>query len=258
MNRVLPCAMTIAGSDSSGGAGVQADLKTFAALGVYATTVVTAVTAQDTTRVHDVFVLPARIVGIQFDAVVADLHPSGVKIGMLGSRENVEIVAEKLDTLANAKVVLDPVLASTSGAVLLEADAMAALQVSLLPCATLVTPNLDEAGVLTGTPVHSVADMEAAARRVFEMGARSVLVKGGHLDGAEATDVFFDGRNLERFSRPRLPTSPHGTGCVLSSAIAAHLALGRGLREAVREGIRFTARAIRSSVRIGRSPVTQP
>lgn len=266
MNRVPPSVMTIAGSDSSGGAGVQADLKTFTALGVYGTSVVTAVTAQDTARVWDVLVLPARMLGAQFDAVVGDLPPSAVKIGMLGSRENVEMVARKLSALVNAKVVLDPVFASTSGAVLLPADGVVSLETSLLGLATLVTPNLPEAGVLTGTPVCSVADMEVAARRIHEMGAGSVLVKGGHLgegrSGAEmageVVDVFFDGLNLEHLSRPRLRVSPHGTGCVLSAAIAAHLARGMDLGEAVAEATAFTARAIHSALRIGRASVTQP
>lgn len=248
--------MTIAGSDSGGGAGVQADLKTFTALGVYGTTVLTAVTAQDTTRVYDVLVLPAPTLEAQFDAVVGDLPPAAVKIGMLGSRENVELVARKLLLLSDAKVVLDPVFASTSGTTLLDEDGVAALGTSLLGLATVVTPNLQEARVLTGAPIRSVADMEAAARRILEMGAGSVLVKGGHLADGEATDVFFDGKSLERWSRPRLPSSPHGTGCVLSAAIAAHLARGTDVHRAVAQAIAFTARAIRSARRIGRAPVT--
>lgn len=269
MSEVPPSVMTIAGSDSSGGAGVQADLKTFTALGVYGTTVVTAVTAQDTERVYDVLVLPARTVGSQFDAVVGDLPPRAVKIGMLGSRENVEMVVRKLSARSGARMVLDPVFASTSGAVLLPADGVEALGASLLGLATLVTPNLPEAGVLTRTPVDTVADMEVAARRIHEMGAANVLVKGGHLGegkaggrfagevAGEVVDVFFDGRNLERLRRARLPSSPHGTGCVLSAAIAAHLARGLDLREAVSEATAFTARAIRSSFRIGRRGVTR-
>lgn len=249
---------TIAGSDSSGGAGIQADLKTFRALGVYATTVVTAVTAQDTSRVHDIVVLPEASVAAQFDAVVADTPPDAIKIGMLGSPRNVELVADRLRNLGNVPVVLDPVLASTSGTSLIDAEALGALERDLVPLASVVTPNLAEAGRLVGFDVRTVPEMEAAARRLHEMGAGSVVVTGGHLTGRQVVDVFFDGEAVVHLARDRIPKAPRGTGCVLSAAIAAHLAGGLGVLEAVEQGVSFAAEAIRAAWSPGKSPVCDP
>jgi len=250
--------MTIAGSDSGGGAGIQADLKTFTALGVYGTTVVTAVTAQTSVRVVEAMALPASLVVAQFDAVVSDMPPDAIKIGMLGSLANVEIVAARLRTCGVEAVVLDPVLASTSGRTLLDSGALGALRTEILPLSLVVTPNLMEAEALVEAPVRDLEGMEEAARRLHAMGAANVLVTGGHLGGDTAVDVFYDGRAIGRLSRPRIARSPHGTGCVLSAAIAAYLAKGHSPEASVAGAKDFVTASIQAAFQAGQGDVCDP
>jgi hydroxymethylpyrimidine/phosphomethylpyrimidine kinase len=250
--RVLPVALTIAGSDSGGGAGIQADLKTFYAFGVFGTSAVTALTAQNTTGVTAVHAAPLDIVRAQIDAVVADLHPSATKTGMLATRALVDTVAEAIVRHALAAYVLDPVMVATSGDRLLDRDAEAALRTRLLPLAALVTPNLHEAEILLGREVGNVREMSRAARDLVEMGAGAALVKGGHLEGGEAVDVLWDGRDERVWRRPRVPSRhTHGTGCTLSAAVTACLALGAPLADAVDRALEFVAHAIRTAPGLG-------
>lgn len=243
--------LTIAGSDPSGGAGVQADLKTFSRLDVYGMAVLTALTAQNTTGVQDVFLLPAAFVARQLDSVLADIRPDAVKTGMLGTAQNVVRTAAALREHGLSRVVVDPVIASTSGRALLEDSGIEAMRTDLFPLALIVTPNMDEAGMLTGTPCRDEAGMHEAARRIHAMGVPNVLIKGGHLNG-DAVDVLFDGRIFTRFVSERVQTSDlHGTGCVLSSAIAASLSRGIGVPEAVRQGKDVVTDAIRTSLKLG-------
>jgi hydroxymethylpyrimidine/phosphomethylpyrimidine kinase len=225
---VPPVALTIAGSDSSGGAGIQADLKTFHALGVFGTSAITALTAQSTRGVTGIFPVDAAFVALQIDTTVEDIPPDAVKTGMLADAAIVKVVAAAAARHRFPIFVVDPVMVATTGARLLEADAVDAVRTRLLPIATLVTPNAPEAAVLLGRPVETADDQVAAARAlVDELGARAVLVKGGDLEGETLTDVFYDGERIEIFREPRIPTtSTHGSGCALASAIAAYLALG--------------------------------
>ncbi|KAI93632.1 hydroxymethylpyrimidine kinase [Rhodomicrobium udaipurense JA643] len=231
-----PAALSIAGSDSSGGAGIQADLKTFAALGVYGATAITAITAQNTQGVTAVHLVPGDIVAAQIDAVFADLNVRAVKTGMLGGAEQIEATADRLRHWAGGvPMVVDPVMVSTSGARLLEPLAMRALIERLFPLADLITPNLAEAAALLDVSIaRTDEEIAVQARRLHALGPRAVLIKGGHAGGATATDVLFDGAQVRRFIAPRVPTrNTHGTGCTLSSAIAAHLAQGLPLAAAV-------------------------
>ena len=229
-----PIVLTIAGSDSSGGAGIQADIKTMSAIGVYAASAVTAVTAQNTLGVDGVQGIDPDMVARQIDAVFSDLRPDAVKIGMLYSRSIVEAVADRFCHWRPENVVLDPVMISTSGSPLIEEDAVEGIKEKLFPFATLLTPNRMEAEHLTGIPVDSLETAREAARRIVETGCRAALVKGGHLDGDMAVDVLFaDGACREYSSRRVLSRNTHGTGCTLSSAIASFLALGFPLDIAV-------------------------
>ena len=244
-------AVTIAGSDSSGGAGIQADLKTFSALGVYGASVITALTAQNTvgvTAIHDV---PPDFVTAQIDAVFSDLAVDAVKIGMLARTGVIEAVAAGLDRWRPANVVLDPVMVATSGDKLLAPDAIATLRHELLRRATVVTPNLPEAAALLDTDVAaSETEMQVQAERILALGAQAVLIKGGHGAGAVSTDFLFDGTSVTRLSVPRIATrNTHGTGCTLSSAIAAGLAKGQNLADAVREAKAYVTAAIESQGR---------
>jgi hydroxymethylpyrimidine/phosphomethylpyrimidine kinase len=246
-------ALTIAGSDSGGGAGIQADLKTFAAYGAFGMSALTAITAQNTVAVTAVQVLPAALVRAQIDAVLTDLGTDVIKTGMLGSAEVVRAVAEALAAhRPTALLVVDPVMIAKSGNTLLDTDAVEALRTLLLPYADLVTPNAPEAAALTGHEVHSTATAREAARRLHGLGARAVLVKGGHLPGEDVVDVFFDGQALHELRGPRLPgPHTHGTGCTLASAIAAGLALGRPLEAAVADARAYVAGAIAHAPRLG-------
>lgn len=249
---MTPIVLTIAGSDSGGGAGVQADLKTFQAFGVFGTSVIVALTAQNTVGVQGVHIIPGDFVRLQFDAVIQDLAPHAFKTGMLGTAALVCTVADCIESAALPNYVLDPVLVATSGDRLLEADAERAVLQRLLPLASLVTPNLDEAEVLLGETVRTVAGMRAAARALVRCGARAALVKGGHLDGPEIVDVLFDGLDIHEWRRPRQrTTSTHGTGCTLSAAITAGLARGAALTHAVADALEYVSNAIAQAPRIG-------
>lgn len=252
MTPATPIALTVAGSDSGGGAGIQADLKTFHQLGVYGTSVVTAITAQNTLGVSAVHPVPLDVVRAQLDAVVDDLRPRALKSGMLATAELVGLVAEGIRAHALEGYVLDPVMVATSGDRLLDADAEAGLRDRLLPLAALVTPNLHEAGILVGEPVRTEDEMRSAARALVEMGAGAALVKGGHLAG-EAVDLLWDGFRERVWRRPRIDTRhTHGTGCTLSAAVAAGLARGLDLVDAVHRALTFVARAIETAPGLGR------
>lgn len=245
-------ALTIAGSDSGGGAGVQADLKTFHQFGVFGTSVICAVTAQNTRGVTAWEALPPDLVAAQLDAVAADLRPAAVKTGMLGSAALVATVADGIARHALPFYVLDPVMVATSGDRLLDADAERLIARRLIPLATLVTPNLDEARILLDDTVDGPATMERAGRAFVEWGAQAALVKGGHLAGDEVIDVLVTRSGVRRFTHARLgSTSTHGTGCTLSAAIAAGLALDRPLEQAVADGLDFVHRAIAAAPGLG-------
>ena len=241
-----PRLLSIAGSDSGGGAGVQADLKTFAALGCFGTTAITALTAQNTTGVRAIHAVPLAMLADQIDAVVEDIGVDAVKLGMLHYAPTIETVAAALDRHDLRRVVLDPVMVATSGAALLDPSAIAALVHLLFPRALLVTPNLDEAAMLVGRPLLSEADMAAAAQQLLDMGARAVLLKGGHLAGDTVADLLLQtGRTPLWLRAPRIATrNTHGTGCTLSSAIAAWLALGDDLPQAVQKARDFVRGAL--------------
>lgn len=255
-NTSLPIALTIAGSDSGGGAGIQADLKTFQAFGVFGTCALTAVTAQNTLGVQAIHPIPIQVVRAQIDSVAEDLRPGGFKSGMLATAELVRTVAAAIRDHGLANYVMDPVMVATSGDRLLAQDAEAALVSELVPLATLVTPNLHEARILTGLPVQTLDEMRAAARALVEMGTEAALVKGGHLEGdsdGEVVDLFWDGDRELSWGRERMETAhTHGTGCTLSAAAAAGLAQGLPLPEAVDMAVDFVARAIGSAPGLGR------
>jgi hydroxymethylpyrimidine/phosphomethylpyrimidine kinase len=244
-------ALSIATSDSGGGAGIQADLLTFAAHGVHGTIALAAATAQNSLGVFAIETFPARFLAKQIDAVFADFHPRAVKIGMLFDSPRIRAVAAALKRHRAANVVLDPVMVSKSGARLLSKAALTSLRRGLLPLCDLVTPNLPEAEALAGIRIRRDADRRMAAGLIAEQGARAVLVKGGHGRGGEVRDLLFDGRFFTEFVAPRIRTrATHGTGCTLSSAIAANLALGRDLEEAVLRAIRY----LRAGLVRGRFP----
>jgi hydroxymethylpyrimidine/phosphomethylpyrimidine kinase len=245
-------ALTIAGSDSGGGAGIQADLKTFHQFGVFGTSVVCAVTAQNTRGVRAWEPLPAALVAAQIDALAEDLPPQALKSGMLGTGELVETVADAVARWRLPNYVLDPVMVASSGDRLLAPDAEQLVARRLVPLATLVTPNLDEARILTGDEVRTPDAMERAARALVRQGAQVVLVKGGHLEGDTCIDVLVSARGTHRFAHPRIDTtSTHGTGCTLSAAITAGLALGRPLVMAVEDALDFVHRAIAAAPGLG-------
>ncbi|MEO8560909.1 MAG: bifunctional hydroxymethylpyrimidine kinase/phosphomethylpyrimidine kinase [bacterium] len=253
MSTLPPVALTIAGSDSGGGAGIQADLKTFARFGVFGTSAITAVTAQNTLGVRAWESVSPALVRAQIDAVAEDLRPAAIKSGMLGDTDVVLAVADGISAHRLAPYVLDPVMVATSGDPLLAPDAVASIVERLFPLATLVTPNLDEAALLIGEQVTDMSGMERAARILVDrLGARAALVKGGHLAGVEVVNVLFDGTRLQRFSHPRVATtSTHGTGCTLSAAIAAQLALGVGLERAVELSGAYVCRALARAPGLG-------
>jgi hydroxymethylpyrimidine kinase / phosphomethylpyrimidine kinase / thiamine-phosphate diphosphorylase len=256
-NRRLPLprgtVMTVAGSDSGGGAGIQGDIKTIALLGSYAASAITALTAQNTRGVAAIHPVPASFVAEQMEAVLSDIHIDVIKTGMLPSAGIVDAVAEKLRETGRRIVVVDPVMIAKGGASLSGGDAVAAMKESLIPLTYLLTPNVPEAEALTGTTVSDVEGMERAARLLHGMGAKNVLVKGGHLPEGEAVDILFDGSTFTRFSRPRqLTRNTHGTGCTLASAIAAFLGQGIPLHEAVDRGKEFITAAIRHAQPMGK------
>lgn len=253
MNTTKPVCLTIAGSDSSGGAGIQADIKAMQANGAYAASVITAITAQSTAGVEAALDLPLEIIGAQIDAVCSDLTVAATKTGMLSSAAIIDLVVARVRRYDLHPLVVDPVMISKSGFALLADDAIETLAGSLLPLADLVTPNAHEAERLASIPVGTLQEAREAARRIHDLGARNVLVKGGHLGGgSEAVDVLFDGIVFEEFRSERLETrNTHGTGCTYSSAIAAHLAQGRGMVEAIARSKAYVTEAIRYGLNIG-------
>jgi hydroxymethylpyrimidine/phosphomethylpyrimidine kinase len=249
---LIPKALTIAGSDSGGGAGIQADLKTFSAFRVFGMSVITAVTAQNSLGVQGVENLPPAFVAQQLRSVLDDFGADAAKCGMLSTAPIIEAVATELTSHRIEKLVVDPVMVAKSGDQLLQPEARAALADRILPLALLVTPNLPEAEVLAGIRVAEPEDMEEAARRIHLMGPRYVLVKGGHLKG-DATDLLWNGRDFTRFSTPRIDSqNTHGTGCTFSAAIAAGLARGQELGDAIRSAKAYVTRAIREGFQAGR------
>ena len=243
---MTPIAVTIAGSDSSGGAGIQADLKTFAALGVYGASVIAALTAQNTRGVTGIHDVPAEFIAAQIDAVFSDLDVGAVKIGMLSQVAAIEAVAQGLARHKAKSIVLDPVMVATSGDRLLSPDAVSALRKELIPRALVVTPNLPEAAALTGATIaRNETEMEVQARQILALGARNVLIKGGHGDGAESVDLLIGQGAVVRLSAKRIATrNTHGTGCTLSSAIAASLAKGLDLAAAAHDAKAYVTSAI--------------
>ena len=248
-----PVALTIAGSDSSGGAGIQADLKTFAALGVYGASVITALTAQNTSGVTGIHLVPADFVTAQIDAVFSDLDVKAVKIGMVAQLAIVDAIVAGLTRWSPKHIVLDPVMVATSGDRLLATDAVEALRTKLLPRASLITPNLPEAAALLDEPVAlREAAIESQGKRLLALGCPAVLIKGGHGQGTESIDYLVSGNGIVALAAPRIPTkNTHGTGCSLSSAIAAGLAKGEDIETAVRKAKVWVSAAIAAADRLG-------
>ena len=251
--RPVPIALTVAGSDSSGGAGIQADLKTFAAHGVYGASVLTAITAQNTRGVTGVHAIPPDMIRAQLAAVLDDLDVKAIKTGMVGNAAAIRAVVAGLAPARGIPLVVDPVMVATSGDVLLEPDAIATLIAELIPRADLLTPNLPEAGRLLGAgEATSEADMVTQGRAICALGAKAVLIKGGHGAGAEAVDVLVSAAGVARFASPRIETiHTHGTGCTLSAAIAAGLASGLPLAEAISRAKRYVSGALEAGRSIG-------
>ena len=247
----MKTALTIAGSDSSGGAGIQADIKTMTANGVYAMSAITALTAQNTTGVTGIFEATPEFLAQEIDAIFTDIYPDAVKIGMVSSAELIGVIAEKLHTYGAKHIVVDPVMISKSGYPLLAPEACETLIKELLPLATLVTPNLPEAEAITGMQVTEKAQMRAVAEKIIALDAKAVLVKGGHLSDT-ADDLLFDGSTETWFPGKRIPTkNTHGTGCTLSSSLAANLAKGLELPEAVRASKAYVTEAIEHGIELG-------
>ena len=248
----MKTALTIAGSDSGGGAGIQADLKTFAAHGVYGTSAIAAVTAQNTVGVTAFVALPSDIIVAQMEAVASDIGVDAVKTGMLANAAIVEAVAAAIDDLELPRVVVDPVMVAKSGDRLLEEEAVSAIRTELLRRALVVTPNVPEAEVLAGMTIRSGSDAREAARRILKLGPSAVIVKGGHLDGEEVVDLLYDGHAFTEFKGPRIASrNSHGSGCTFAAALAANLALGKALPEATRLAKEYVVGAIRHGLPLG-------
>ncbi|KAI0565163.1 Phosphomethylpyrimidine kinase [Gracilaria domingensis] len=262
----VPCVLTVAGSDSGGGAGIQADLKTFTALKVYGASVITALTAQNTKGVQDVHVPPVAIIEKQLKSVLSDIHITALKTGMLPTSDVIRCTAEAIRQYNVPYVVVDPVLVATSGDSLVISETRDALVREMFPVATIITPNLPEAEKLSGMSIESTSDLRRACQKLIEMGCRNVLLKGGHIiemkgngnmsydnvDMSVASDIFYDGRDFEVFTGPRIETkNTHGTGCTLAAALASFLAHGENLRDAVRSAKEFVFRGIKDGIEVG-------
>ena len=244
--------LTIAGSDSGGGAGIQADIKAMSANGVFAMSVITAITAQNTEEVTDVFELPTSIIAAQIDAVFDDFDVAAVKTGMLSSAEIVRVVTKLLTPQKISNLIVDPVMQSKSGHALLKPDAMDALRAELIPLALVITPNIHEAQQLSGMEIKTLADARQAAKILHKLGCRNVLIKGGHLLAEQGTDLLYDGRFFNVYKGDFIDTPhTHGTGCTFASAIAAQVARGNALPEAVRAAKAYVTEAIRHGLAIG-------
>ncbi|MFR6344078.1 MAG: bifunctional hydroxymethylpyrimidine kinase/phosphomethylpyrimidine kinase [Christensenellales bacterium] len=245
-------ALTIAGSDCSGGAGIQADLKTFAAHGVYGMSVIVSVVAENTERVISIEDISPKVICDQIDAVFTDIDVHAVKVGMLSGAEQMQAVAQRLSQYRPQNVVIDPVMVAKGGCALMQPEALDTMRRLILPLADILTPNLPEAEALSGMQIRSDKDMQKAAQAMMQMGAKSVVIKGGHLTGKESADVLFDGNSFLTFVSPRIDTkNTHGTGCTFSSAIAANLANGMARAEAVKAAKRYITGAIEHALPIG-------
>lgn len=253
MPEKIPRALTVAGSDSSGGAGIQADLKTFTVLGVYGLSVLTSVTAQNTVEVSAIHDLPEQFVGLQFDVVMSDIGCDAAKLGMLSNEKTVETVAGKIDQYGIEKLVVDPVMRSKDGTALLR-DSTELMKKEILPRALIVTPNIPEAEILSSVSINNVSDMKTAAEKIHSLGVKTVLVKGGHLPKDHpAVDLFFDGESFKELVSERIETkNTHGTGCTFSAAVCAFLAKGMPLSVSLENSKAFVTEAIRSSLEIGK------
>lgn len=254
MTRLPPSALTIAGSDSGGGAGIQADLRTFDAHHIHGLSVLTALTAQNTRGVSAIHAVPLDIVDAQLQAVFEDFRVAAVKTGMLGTAALARRVASALEQRRPRHLVVDPVMVASSGAPLLKPDAVRTIRERLLPLSSLITPNIPEAEVLLGYPI-GLRDLEAAAVELHALGARAVLLKGGHMPGPEISDILFDGNRITRFGHPRLRREGHGTGCTLAAAITARLARGQKLEDAVGGATEFVHQALQAGYRPGHGKV---
>lgn len=252
MNTTLFRALTIAGSDSGGGAGIQADLKTFSAFGVYGMSVLTAVTAQNTVGVQGVETLTPSFIRRQFESVISDIGVDALKTGMLGTAAVVAAVAAMIAKAGLTNLVVDPVMIAKSGDHLLADDAVSALKTALLPLALVITPNVPEAETLVGGPIQTLDDMRAAAKRLYDLGPRWVVVKGGHMGGAVVTDLLYDGVAFQSLDTPRIATQhTHGTGCTFSAAMTACIAQGRSVPDAFAAAKRYTHAAIIAAPGLG-------
>ena len=244
--------LTIAGSDSCGGAGIQADIKTFSAHGLYGMSVITAVTAQNTQGVFAVQDIDKEIIAKQIQAIYEDIEVAAVKIGMVSQIDTIKVIGKELAKFKAKNIILDPVMISKSGFDLLRKESKEILIKELMPIADIVTPNIHEAQAITGLKIENTKDMEKAAIEIYKMGPKNVLIKGGHLE-EDAIDVLFDGEKIELFKGRRINTkNTHGTGCTLSSAIAANIALGYGVKESVRKAKEYINIAIEHSLEIGK------
>ncbi|RXT15229.1 bifunctional hydroxymethylpyrimidine kinase/phosphomethylpyrimidine kinase [Ammoniphilus sp. CFH 90114] len=245
-------ALTIAGSDSGGGAGIQADLKTFTVRKVYGMSAITAITAQNTLGVEGIHPIPLEMIAKQIEMVIEDIGVDAVKTGMLGTSEIIELVADRLKRYEVPYVVVDPVMVAKGGAKLLQDDAVKSLITSLLPLASIVTPNIPEAEVITGKPIHTLDDMLRAAKEIVDMGAKSVIVKGGHLEG-EPIDLFYDGVEITTFKGIRIPTRhTHGTGCTFAACLTAELAKGHEMIDCIRTAKAYITAAISKELGLGK------
>ncbi|MBT9175570.1 MAG: Hydroxymethylpyrimidine/phosphomethylpyrimidine kinase [candidate division WS2 bacterium] len=254
MNRI-PLALTIAGSDSGGGAGIQADLKTFSALGVFGMSVITALTAQNTLGVQGIYDISPEFIGQQIDSIFQDMGTDAIKTGMLSNSSTIRMVAQKMREYKVNKLVVDPVMVAKGGDRLLRAEAEDTLREALLPLCLVVTPNIPEAEVISGISIHSLMEMKKAARIIHQKGPKNVVIKGGHLEGDQSIDLLYDGQNFLELSAPRVnTTNTHGTGCTFASAITAHLAKGLSIPEAVENAKEYltTILKLSSDLQIGR------
>lgn len=253
MTKSIQKCLTIAGSDSGGGAGIQADLKTFSALGVHGSSVITAITAQNTKEVTAVHNVPVDVIEKQIDAVLSDIGADAVKIGMLSNSEIIKAVARKLRSYKVENIVLDPVMVAAAGAKLLEDSAIESLKKELIPLALIITPNIPEAEVLVNRKIRAIDDTKSAAKEIMKLGCESVLMKGGHLDidDSEVIDIFYDGNDFLEIKNKKINKTGHGTGCTLSSAIAANIAKGMELKEAVKNAVSYVHRALEKGFKIG-------
>ncbi|HEY9577140.1 MAG TPA: bifunctional hydroxymethylpyrimidine kinase/phosphomethylpyrimidine kinase [Pseudobacillus sp.] len=247
-------ALTVAGSDSGGGAGIQADLKTFQELGVFGMSALTAVTAQNTLGVHGVYPMPTAAVEAQIEAIGQDMGTDALKTGMLFSGEIIQAVARKLEEFRWKKVVVDPVMIAKGGASLLQEEAIRAMKEYLMPLAMIITPNIPEAEVLTNMSIQSLDDRKRAAEKLHELGAKNVVIKGGHADNEEKLiDLLYDGQEFQYFTSSRIPTkNTHGTGCTFAAAITAELAKGQTVKEAVETAVNYVHAAIEMDLQIGK------